>query len=175
MNMQYVWVTLIAFFFKLVTFIYYCKTMLEIETLLKMPILYKYPVKYDFVMRNINWIKIFTILYMIMIMLHVSFLLFGEPNISTNGKRRLPCEVHVKCSLDNDICYMGFYVFTIINFYVSGILNATMDCMFCKLTTICSCLFDVLHANLECADYADNESAEEILKENVFRHINILM
>lgn len=168
------WMTEIGFMLKLGTFIYHEKAVSEIEDMLKKPILSKYPSEYKFVRKDMNMTIILLKTEMFLVTSVITFLIFYAPAMNTDGKRHLPSDAHVPCSLDGNICFFGFYAFHAINLYLTGFLNVAMDCMFCKLIMICSCIIEVMCHNLENIDYKNNTVAIKELNENIFRHMEVL-
>lgn len=166
------WPLLFCFIMKLTIFSYYSNVILEVEESLRQTILSTYSESYCFVDENMELIKIFTKIDLCAIVANVSIFMFYEP-LSAN-ERRLPNAAPCPCDSNNLFCFLGFYVFQATGSYLTGILMASIDCLFCKLATICSCLFEVLYSNLKNIDYGKNTVTLEELSENVKRHQEIL-
>lgn len=166
------WPLLFCFIMKLTIFSYYSNVILEVEESLSQTILSTYSESYSFVDENMQLIKIFTKIDLCAIVANVSIFMFYEP-LSAN-ERRLPNAAPCPCDSKNPLCFLGFYVFQATGSYFTGILMASIDCLFCKLATICSCLFEVLYSNLKNIDYGKHAETLEELNENVKMHQEIL-
>lgn len=140
--------------------------------MLKQSILSTYSESYNFVDENMKLIKIFTRLDLCMIVSNVTLFIFYEP-LSAKERHR-PNEAHSPCSINNMLCHVGFYIFQGSGSYLTGILMASIDCLFCKLATICGCLFEVLHLNLKNIKYCKNGIGLKQLRENIIMHQEIL-
>lgn len=167
-----VWPLEIIYVLKLLVFLYYEKDILEIEDMLENPLLSTYSQDYTFVKKNMDFIDKFAKVSFILIIFDESFYMFLEPSVSE--KRHLPNEVDAPCDMNNNLCYVVSYIIEVYMIYIYGVFMMLIDCIYCKWTMICSCLFEILYNNLKNIDYENDKRALALLKENVSRHIAIL-
>lgn len=170
-----VWVTEFGFMCKLAVFIYNSDEILRLEDELKQPTYTKFPKVYLKAMKNdIKFTRRLTNIYRLVIVSYASYLSLVRPFINKRDQRSLIFEAHMPCDLENNACYFSVIAFQTINAYISSQTNINMECLFCKLVTACSCLFDVLKHNLSDIDYRYEEIAEGELRNNVIMHQNLL-
>lgn len=170
-----VWVTEIGFSFKLITFIYYGKIVLQFEDILNRN-MFKNISKthYTSPQQRINFAKWFTRTNIYLVLLYVIFIAYYAPLKMSGKERHLPSEARVPCSLDNDVCYIGFFIFHSVNCIMTATTNTVLDCLFCKFTTICSGLFEVVQKNFEELDYRNYDSSLKTLRKNIILHHKVL-
>lgn len=165
-----IWVTEFGFVCKLLLFFYNGQEILMLEDELNEPAFSNIPRKcLETLERDVKFTKWLTNIYRFVIISFATYVAFLKPFLNSKVKRELPFEVLVPCNLENNFCYVSFFIFQAIVGYISSQTNINMECLFCKLMTACGCLFDVLHYNLTYIDYSE-EMAEEDLRYNILLH-----
>lgn len=170
-----VWVSEIGFLLKLLTFLQHTETLLHFEDMLDQEIFKNVPNScFDSISKTIEFIKIFTTSKILLLLLFVSYISCYVPLVVQSGKRHLPCDPYVPCSLENDFCYVGFFIFHLANCILAALLDTIFDCLYCKLTTICCCLLDVTYTSLEEMDYGDSNDSLKLIHHKAILHVKVL-
>lgn len=170
-----IWITEFGFFCKLIAFLCNGENILKLVSDLNDSAFSRFPKEYlKSLEKEIRFTGSLTNIYRLVIVSYASYISLLQPFIKSKHKRSLPFEAHVPCHLEHNDCFISFIIFQAINAVISSQTNVNMECLFCKLMTTCSCLFDVVRKNLRNIDYCNNEQAKRELRQNVILHIKLL-
>lgn len=146
------------------------KSIFEVENILANPILTSYPEEYiNLIKKNMRFINtangtnILTIIIVMLICIGIS-----------TSRTNLLNDAEPPCDINNNFCFIGFFIFNSTIYLSTGIAFIIGECIFFKWTMICNSLLEILQLNLKNMDYENGALSIQLLKLNIFRHKKIL-